>query len=509
MVERSRLWLQSFLRLGERTGVMTVPPRDVTRQEDTVLRALRMLDEQPGVVLADEVGMGKTYEALGVIAARHQQDPTCRTLVLTPGPDLNEKWKKEFRAFCDDSSGRTPMYAGFKGLYAAAPTLRELLAQAQTHPILVAPVTMFAGGRAMRNNAYLLSLYLRWKGLSGTQVAAAFRRYREGELSKVDVTAELFLDEVGWQRVEPVLNAALGAPGLEIEKIVAESSAPRSSRRTAYVDHALAQLRFRLLRALLPQLDLLVVDEAHKLKNANALRAIAVREAFEGKFAKALFLTATPFQLDVSELRQVLALFSLAKDAPKDLSQQADQLLAHVDDYKAAYAAFEAVWRRFDELLVADFKKLHDEDPELRQQPEDPTLATVLVRARKLLDLKRTHVEPGLRKWMIRSLREDKRVYRRALREKLAPKGGAGVPFLLYERFIAELFRSKSKTHKAAVQINMVSSYGAAREGAILDDELKTGLGGDAEAYRDVLRERSSVGCATSKGRSTRSSTSC
>lgn len=488
MPERSREWLQSFLRLGERTGVMTVPPRDIVRQEDTVLRALRMLDDQPGVVLADEVGMGKTYEALGVIAARHQEDPTRRTLVLTPGPDLNEKWKKEFRAFSDDSSSRTPMYAGFKGLYAAAPTLRDLLHEAKTHSILIAPVTMFAGGRAMRNNAYLLSLYLRWKQLHGTQVAAVFRRYRDGELSKVDVTDALFLDEVGWDRIEPVLDATFGAPGLDIEKIVADPSYA-VYERTDHVDRALAQLRFRLLRALLPQLDLLVVDEAHKLKNPNALRAIAVREAFDGKFGKALFLTATPFQLDVSELKQVLDLFSLAQGAPKDLGHQASQLLSHVDDYKAAYAAFEAVWRRLDELPVADFRKLHAEDPELRQEPEDPSLATVLARARKLLELKRTHIEPGLRRWMIRSLREDKRVYRRPVRTALSPKGGAGVPFLLYERFIAELFRSKAKTHKAAVQINMVSSYGAAREGAILDDELKKGLGGEAEDYRQLLRK--------------------
>jgi hypothetical protein len=33
-----------------------------------------MLDERPGIVLADEVGMGKTFEALGIAAAfRHRR----------------------------------------------------------------------------------------------------------------------------------------------------------------------------------------------------------------------------------------------------------------------------------------------------------------------------------------------------------------------------------------------------------------------------------------------------
>ncbi|MEZ4371458.1 MAG: hypothetical protein R3B07_11565 [Polyangiaceae bacterium] len=65
---------------------------------------------------------------------------------------------------------------------------------------------------------------------------------------------------------------------------------------------------------------------------------------------------------------------------------------------------------------------------------------------------------------MIRSLREDKREYRKSDPRRVQATGGDGVPFMLYERFIAELFRTKARTHKAAVQINMVSSYAAARD---------------------------------------------
>lgn len=90
---------------------------------------------------------------------------------------------------------------------------------------------------------------------------------------------------------------------------------------------------------------------------------------------------------------------------------------------------------------------------------------------------------------MIRSLREDKRTYRRSLRVRLRARGGAGAPFLLYERFIAELFRAGTRTHKAAVQINMVSSFGAACEGALLADGEGGRLTGDAEAYRRLLQE--------------------
>jgi hypothetical protein len=59
MTARDRAWLRTFLHLDRRVGT-AVRRHDVERQE---------------VVLADEVGMGKTYEALGVLAACLQSVP--------------------------------------------------------------------------------------------------------------------------------------------------------------------------------------------------------------------------------------------------------------------------------------------------------------------------------------------------------------------------------------------------------------------------------------------------
>lgn len=43
-----------------------VPREDAARQERTAEEILRRLERQPGVVLADEVGMGKTFVAMAV-----------------------------------------------------------------------------------------------------------------------------------------------------------------------------------------------------------------------------------------------------------------------------------------------------------------------------------------------------------------------------------------------------------------------------------------------------------
>lgn len=62
--------------------------------------AIHNLLETHGVaVLADEVGMGKTYVALGALALFRHFNPDFRVLVLAPRENIQEKWTKELRNF--------------------------------------------------------------------------------------------------------------------------------------------------------------------------------------------------------------------------------------------------------------------------------------------------------------------------------------------------------------------------------------------------------------------------
>ena len=58
---------ENVVRLG---GVDTqkIAPEDGARQQETARSILADFERQPGVILADEVGMGKTYVALAVVA---------------------------------------------------------------------------------------------------------------------------------------------------------------------------------------------------------------------------------------------------------------------------------------------------------------------------------------------------------------------------------------------------------------------------------------------------------
>ena len=62
--------------------------------------ALHNILEQHGVAyLADEVGMGKTYVSLGVVALMRHFNPAMRLLVIAPRANIQRKWIKEMGNF--------------------------------------------------------------------------------------------------------------------------------------------------------------------------------------------------------------------------------------------------------------------------------------------------------------------------------------------------------------------------------------------------------------------------
>ena len=86
-----------------------VPPADQKRQRREVDEILRRLERQPGLILADEVGMGKTFVALAVaysVAVRNAKGP----VILMLPSNLVDKWEQDLSTFCDlYLDGRRPV----------------------------------------------------------------------------------------------------------------------------------------------------------------------------------------------------------------------------------------------------------------------------------------------------------------------------------------------------------------------------------------------------------------
>ena len=75
-----------------------VPDADQRRQRMEVEEILRRLRGQPGVILADEVGMGKTFVALAIAYSVSVCSP--RPVVVMIPPNLVDKWVQDLKTFC-------------------------------------------------------------------------------------------------------------------------------------------------------------------------------------------------------------------------------------------------------------------------------------------------------------------------------------------------------------------------------------------------------------------------
>ena len=85
--------------LGKRMN-NRVPTADQERQRVEVREILSRLRRQPGVILADEVGMGKTFVALAVAYSTAVSNPRGPVVVMVPA-NLIDKWEQDLATFCE------------------------------------------------------------------------------------------------------------------------------------------------------------------------------------------------------------------------------------------------------------------------------------------------------------------------------------------------------------------------------------------------------------------------
>ena len=76
-----------------------ISAEDAKRQERTAREILKRLRRQPGLILADEVGMGKTFVALAVAVSVAISNRRRRPVVIMVPPSLKEKWPADFELF--------------------------------------------------------------------------------------------------------------------------------------------------------------------------------------------------------------------------------------------------------------------------------------------------------------------------------------------------------------------------------------------------------------------------
>ena len=72
-------------------------------QSRGVTALCKILSSRKYAYLADEVGMGKTYQALGVITMLLAERPRARILIIAPGKNVQDNWEKEINRFRENN----------------------------------------------------------------------------------------------------------------------------------------------------------------------------------------------------------------------------------------------------------------------------------------------------------------------------------------------------------------------------------------------------------------------
>lgn len=257
-----------------------------------------MLQEQHVAYLADEVGMGKTYVALGAMALLRHFEPKLRVMVLAPKENIQNKWMKEWRNFVN-----------------RVVRVEDLRVKA-------------IGGHPARALVKVNSLADLVTEVSNDPDRDYFARLTSFSLSTAGG------ENAGKRRRDQLLRAL---PWLSPDLLDARNK-QRYQRNFA-----------RAVNCALPPIDLLIVDEAHNLKagwkqgvSASvrntmlgcALGGHAIAEdsnSFRGytrRVRRVLFLSATPIETDIRQLWNQLDLFGFGagweklRDTSLDHQQQ-------------------------------------------------------------------------------------------------------------------------------------------------------------------------------------------
>lgn len=383
-----------------------ISARDAERQARAARELLARLARQPGVILADEVGMGKTFVALAVAASilidREDAGPV---VVMTP-PSLRYKWPKDwnvFRSHCLSPELQNRFRADSADSGVDFLRLLDNPPERRTHVIFL---THGALNRSIGDGFAKLAVVKRaFKGRSSLadqrrnfgrfagQILRMewYERHAEGILGDL-----LERDYEGWQKTlhrasdrfktevtdDPVpvaFASALDAMESRHFEPIVEALRAVPLRESARVEERLKDVRKALARSMeeVWQLalsrchfhsPLLVLDEAHHVKNPETkLASLFVSEEFDAesnltvgggpladKFDRMLFLTATPFQLGHGELIRVLERFEgidwKGARAPSLTREQFKSELAALagtlDDAQSAALRLDGAWGR-------------------------------------------------------------------------------------------------------------------------------------------------------------------
>ena len=234
--------------------------------------------------LADEVGMGKTWQAMGIIALQFLLKPESKIAVVCPGYDLQDKWQKNWKTFV---STNFRLYDGT----IADSWQRQQSVRAKVHHRL----REFAEDLVLNEGKLHILRYSSfskpiWFGDIGS----------DGNTDAIQEHYYNCIKNIGYTELDKKEQCAFSNFQKDIKELIRELNRCYSFRVGKLADAR--------------KIDLLIIDEAQYLRHTKNARNTNLRLVFYKKnISKTLFLSATPLHRGEED---VFALDSYLADKP-------------------------------------------------------------------------------------------------------------------------------------------------------------------------------------------------
>ena len=250
---------------------LTVPGKTDTvsmanTQRDGIAALYNILCEGPVAYLADEVGMGKTYQALGLAALVWSEKPDARILFISPRQNLQEKWVDDYKRFFASNYRRNQKVGDDR---VTSVLFREPIHRAERFDNLRSWLSSIVSpGRIapfLRHTSFMRPVFIGSRDMEDMDalwqdVTTQAKRWGLFDLKH---PGTLSPDNASW-RLNLAFAGALNA------RLASEA------------------------RSHEPYFDLVVVDEAQCLRNPCNQTNNVLYTALEGQVSKWLFMSATP-----------------------------------------------------------------------------------------------------------------------------------------------------------------------------------------------------------------------
>jgi len=301
------------------------------------LRAIAYRITDNGLVIADEVGMGKTRIAVEV--ARCVKECGGRVAIVVP-PGLGYQWQSELR---DGGLGDVP------------PILRSLDAYLKawdegTGPWFEIPVVVVShifanwrlGGDAKSWRWALLPEIYAHLRRSGGRLPRDYRgddKLAAAQRKQCDEIARCIVDAVPSKKSHPIRKLLANLLQFEWK----ETLNPEHYSTDGIMRIPLEQC----VGAGLGVFDLIIIDEAHKSRDLNStLSRLLDNMIVASNATRRIALTATPVELDVQQWVSTLNRLKLGDDAVKSVKEASSQ-------YAEAVRRVQNTWRTSEDSRVA------------------------------------------------------------------------------------------------------------------------------------------------------------